>query len=120
MILMFCNRLLVKLKDQTDGKFPISPLAGSYMIGVASCVFALLGVLVIKYLGRKTIFAVGLLNMGICHVAAGVCIQYEWYLTGFIAIIVFIAFFNMSVGNVTFIYTSEVAVDKAAGLAFGF
>ena len=74
MILMFCNRLLIRLRDQTDGKFPISPLAGSYMIGVASCVFALLGVLVIKYLGRKTIFAVGLLVMGICHVAAGVCI----------------------------------------------
>ena len=32
----------------------------------------------------------------------------------------FLAFFNLTVGNITFIYTAEVAVDKAAGIALAF
>ena len=90
------------------------------MIGVASCVFSLLGIIVIKYLGRKVIFVIGNLGMGLSHISAAVCLLNEWYLAAFVSITLFVAFFNLSVGNVTFIYTAEVAVDKAAGIALAF
>ena len=115
-VLMYINRMLVKINDQTGGDFPISPLMGAYCVGIASCIFAFVGALVVKCMGRKMTFVVGFFGMGFSHILAGIALLKSWYLIGFLSMILYIAFFNSTVGNVAFIYTAEVAVDSAAGI----
>ena len=114
---MYFNRMLVKLDEQTGGDFPISPLMGTYCVGIACCIFAFLGVIVIKFFGRRTIYIVGCFGMGFSHVVAGIALLKNQYLIGFSCIILYIVFFQLTIGNVTYIYTAEVAVDSAAGVA---
>ena len=116
-VLMYINRMLVKIGDQTNGEFPISPKIGAICIGVASCVFAFFGALVVRFLGRKTICVVGCFGMGVAHCTAGIALLKGWYMIVFCSMIGYIAFFNSTLGNVAFIYTAEVAVDSAAGIA---
>ena len=62
-------------------------------------------------------FIIGDFGMGFSHIMAAVCLLKEWYLVAFCCMTLFIAFFNLTVGNVTFIYTAEISVDSAAGIA---
>jgi hypothetical protein len=49
--------------------------------------------------------------MAICAAAVGGGIHFEWYLTAYVFMLVFIVCFNVSQGNVAFIYCAEVTVD---------
>ena len=49
--------------------------------------------------------------MAVCMTAVGLGIKYEWYLTGYCFMLIFIFFYNVSTGNVAFIYCAEVTVD---------
>ena len=115
-VVMYISRILIKIDDQTGGDFPISPLIGAYCVGVSTCIFAFMGALVVKLLGRKMIFVVGFFGMGFSHITAGIALIKSWYLVGFFSMISFIAFFDSMVGSVVFIYTAEVAVDSATGI----
>ena len=109
--------MLAKIGDQTGGEFPISPYAGAASIGIVSCIFAFVGAPVVKFMDRKTIFVMGCFGMGFSHILAGLAILKRWYLIAFFSMLSYFAFFNCTVGNITFIYTAEVAVDSAAGIA---
>ena len=85
--------MLVNLDEKTGGDFPISPLMGTYFLGIACCIFAFLGVVVIKYFGRRTIYIVGCFAMGLSHVVAGFALLKNMYLIGFSCIILYIVFF---------------------------
>ena len=65
---MYANRLLENMNEQTDGKFPISPLAGTYVLGIVNALFALVAIIPISYLGRKPILVTG---FGLMSVALG-------------------------------------------------
>lgn len=54
--------------------------------------------------------------MAICMLVMGLGIKYEWYLTSYCFMILFIIAFNLSTGNVAFIYCAEVTVDQASGI----
>ena len=51
--------MLKQMNDQTGGAFPISPIAGTYYLGSVGTVGCLFGVLVLVWMGRKSIFVVG-------------------------------------------------------------
>jgi hypothetical protein len=54
--------------------------------------------------------------MTICHVLIGIFKVAELYLALFIFILAFIAFFQLTIGSVSFIYAAEVCVDSAIGI----
>ena len=81
------------------------------MIGVACAVFAILGAIVVKLVGRRKILIVGSMAMAICMLVMGLGIKYGWHLTAYCFMILFIIAFNVSQGNVAFIYCAEVTVD---------
>ena len=64
-----------------------------------------------KYFGRRNILIFGSAAMAVCMTAVGLGIKYEWYLTGYFFMLIFIFFYNVSTGNVAFIYCAEVTVD---------
>ena len=81
------------------------------MIGVACAVFAILGAIVVKLVGRRKILIIGSMAMAICMLVMGLGIKYGWFLTAYCFMILFIISFNVSQGNVAFIYCAEVTVD---------
>ena len=119
MITMYVNRLLVKMSEQTNGEFPITPAVGGNCVGIASCVFSFLAALLVKFVGRKMIMVIGCFGMGFSHITAGIALMKTWYLIGFLSMIAYISLFNLTMANVSFLYTAEVAVDSAAGIAIG-
>ena len=119
MITMYVGSLLGRLADQTNGAFPISPAVGGNCIGIASCIFSFLAGPLVKYMGRKWIMVLGCFGMGFSHIMAGVSLMQTWYLVAFGCIIAYISIFNLTMANVSFLYTAEVAVDAAAGICIG-
>ena len=130
--LIFCLRLsgigltsiyiismIRNIAEETEGKFPISPVVGGFLLAIVNAVFAVLMSPLVPKFGRKTLSVCGCLGMFLCNVSAGVCLQVKWYMTSFIAMIMFV-FFYVLPGNVIYLYVSEVTVDQAAGLSMGF
>ena len=74
-VTVYATRLLILIKEQTNGEFPISPLAGTIIIGIACAVFAILGAFVVKMIGRRKILIIGSIGMAICMAGTGVAIQ---------------------------------------------
>ena len=119
MITMYAGRLLGKLAEQTNGEFPISPAVGGNCIGIASCIFSFLAGPLVGYVGRKWIMVIGCFGMGFSHIMAGVSVMQTWHLVTFVCMIAYISLFNLTMANVSFLYTAEVAVDAAAGICIG-
>ena len=71
-------------------------------------------------IGRRKILIIGSMGMGVCMAGVGLAIQQQWYLTAYLLLIGFIIFFNVSQGNVAFIYAAEVTVDQASGIVMFF
>ena len=86
--LIFCLRLsgigltsiyiismIRNIADETEGKFPISPVVGGFLLAIVNAVFAVLLSTLVPKFGRKTLSVAGCLGMFLCNVSAGVCLQ---------------------------------------------
>ena len=100
------NNILV----ETDGKFPITPVMGGFLLSAANFVFAIIMSAVVPKFGRKTLAVLGCLGMMFCNISAGACLSEKWYMAAFVSMVMFMGFFCLP-GNVIFIYVSEVTVD---------
>ena len=60
-VLMYAGRLLEKFSKAGNGasEFPITPLAGSIIIGFTSMISTMFAFFVIKYFGRKALLVMG-------------------------------------------------------------
>ena len=68
---VYATRLLILIHEQTNDQFPISPLVGTILIGVACAVFAILGAVVVKLVGRRKILIIGSIAMAFCMLIMG-------------------------------------------------
>lgn len=89
------------------------------MIGYMNGFAAILGIIAISLLGRRTLLIVGHVNMTVVMGFAGYSFLYGYAFASYIAILLFIMFFHLSHGTVTWLYTPEVTVDAASGFALG-
>ena len=103
--------------EEQGGGFGISPLQGTYIIGAANAVSALIALATIAYFGRRTIYISGQFFMCAFLFFCGYSVLEEWNLSSFIFINLFIAAFQLSQGSVAWLYIPEVCVDAASGLA---
>ena len=120
-IIIFTNRLLTKMSEQEDGgsDFPITPLQGTYIIGLANIIGSNIPVLYSGKVGRRPVFILGQLGMATSLFLVGLSVYQQWNMTSFIMIIVFIFSYQLAQGNFCFLYIPEVCVDSATGLALG-
>ena len=93
-VIPYANRLVVSMNESSDGEFPISPLAATYIMGVMQAVGAMFAYLPITYFGRKPILMFGQLSMAICWFICGLGLILEWYITVFVCLLLFIFFFQ--------------------------
>ena len=103
--------------EKQGGSIGITPLQGTYIIGVANAFFALVALSVISCFGRRSIYIVGHLSMAIVLFVCGLASYHSWNMLSFVSIIVFIGVFHLSQGSINWLYTPEVCVDAATGLA---
>ena len=73
---VYATRLLILIHEQTNNEFPISPLVGTIIIGVACALFAILGAIIVKFVGRRKILIIGSAAMAICMTTVGLGIKY--------------------------------------------
>ena len=61
----------------------------------------------------------GQVVMGVCCIAAGLCLIFKAYIWTYILILAFIFAFSIGTGSVAWVYCSEVTMDKASGFVIG-
>ena len=47
------------MEEEGDGSFPITPLTGTYIVGLSNAIPAIFMIAGINWLGRKTIYMAG-------------------------------------------------------------
>ena len=92
-VIPYTNRLLVSIKESSDGKFPISPLVGAYFMAFMQAIGALLAYIPITYFGRKPILMFGQFAMAVSFFFAGLSIIMKWYTAIFVFLNLFILSF---------------------------
>jgi len=90
---MYAPQLLEDMQEKSGGTFPISPLVGSYLVGLANGVAAILSMFTGGFFGRKTIFLTGHALMTFFQLAVGFCASSGYDMASFIGIILFIVSF---------------------------
>ena len=79
--------------EKQGGGFGITPLEGTYIIGAANAVFAIIALGVISCLGRRPIYIIGQLSMAVVLFICGLSVHNEWNLLSFPCINAFLACF---------------------------
>ena len=114
-IVMYFNRMLININEQTGTEL-ISPVAGTYLMGITNTVGAILAVIPISRMGRKTIYLTGYLGMTILHVLVGLSQIYSLNMLQFVCILCFLLTFQIFQGGPAWLYFSETIVDASSGL----
>lgn len=117
-IIMYAGRLLEIYNDEAKEQgteFPISPLAGSMIIGLTSSAGTVLAFFLISYFGRRTLLVMGQIGVAVPLFAAGFCLMYQYAMTSFILICAFIFIYQFTLASVAWLYIPEVTLDKASG-----
>ena len=91
--MVYVGRLLIQLDEQTGGEFPISPVTGSFVLGLANMVGAYGTMLYVNKVGRKKIFVGGHIGMCISLAICGFCIRKELSMGTFVTLATFATFF---------------------------
>jgi len=113
---IFCTTLLIEIERKTNGEFPLKVKDGAFFIGVANTFFATFATIPIRYIGRKKILFGGHFLMGTAQVLIGVMYMIDQYVALYCFLILFISGFQLSTGNLSFIYFAEACVDSAMGV----
>ena len=74
LVTIYVYSMLGKIAVETDGKFPISPVLGSFLVNLSNLVFAILLSPIVPKFGRKPFALIGCFGMLICNISAGACL----------------------------------------------
>ena len=69
---VFITQLLIILKEDTDGAFPVSPGLGAFLVAVVNMIGTILALIPVRLLGRKAIFMIGYGGMSLDLLLIGV------------------------------------------------
>lgn len=83
------------------------------LVGGVNFLTTLIGLVLLKYFGRKPLMFVGNLVMSICLFALGFCLLNNQNALSIVFIFTFIAFFEFSSGTIVWLYMAEILQDKA-------
>lgn len=118
-IVVFSTTILLKLKEETNGEFPIQPRDGTILINLVTPIVAVLSFLVYKSLNRRTLLLLSHTFLVAAHGAIGLSMITEQYVILFVCMLLFLAWFQFFEGAMCFIYPAEVCVDTGMGVVLG-
>ena len=104
-------------KSTGDGS--ASALLQTVLVGVVNVLFTLVAIKYVDKLGRKPLLLAGSAGMAVCLATIGAAFFYgvlQGYLV-LIAILVYIAFFAISLGPLTFVVIAEIFPNRTRGRA---
>lgn len=116
-MLIFSTTLLVKIKEVTEGEFPISPTNGTVLILAGLPLTSVLSMWVLKYFGRKTLMLAGHIGYVIVWAIAGISMLFDLHILLFLCVFAFMVWFVLTEGAMAYVYPAEVCVDSGMGLA---
>ena len=90
---VYITQLLILLKEQTNGEFPISPGLGAFITAIANLIGVLVSFIPMRLMGRKSIFVMGYGCLSVLLFVIGLAYLKEWNIAMFIAICVYIFIF---------------------------
>ena len=117
---VFITQLLIMLKEQTEGQFPVSPGLGAFSVAVVNMIGTIFALVPVRLLGRKSIFMMGYGGMSLDLLLIGLAYLKQWNMTMFIAVCVYTFIFQSTIGGITYFYMAETTLDRATGLSLFF
>lgn len=117
-VCIFSGNLLEFIHEK-EPDFPIEIRDGILVVGLVSFAGAVLGAIPGRLMGRIPILTSSHLLIAITHAIIGILYEFEYYMSAFIMIQIFILWFYLGTGNVSFIYCGEACVDQAMGIVLG-
>ena len=80
---IYITQLLIARQEATDGKFPVSPVLGAFIVAMTNLIGCLIAFIPMKLLGRKTILMMGYGGMSVSLFVIGLALLCEWDMTMF-------------------------------------
>ena len=77
MLTVYANRLIVQIKEQGDGTFPITPVQGTYIVGGSQVLGAFFTFLYAGRIGRRPVFIIGYFLMALVLFVCGLSMLME-------------------------------------------
>ena len=112
-IIFYSNQIF-----QVRGLSQIDKTLLTILVGFVNMVTTVTALIFVDKLGRKFLNQIGSIGMCLAMFIISLFEYYSWsVLYKFILILVFIGFFESSLGPVGFIYASEVMIDKVLGFS---
>jgi len=118
-VCIYSSTILKEIMEQTNGEFPIKIREGVLIVGATTMVSAILGALPARFMGRVLILTSSHMALAITHAIIAILYAQRSYLAMYIFMQVFIFWFYIGTGNVSFIYAGEACVDQAMGVVLG-
>ena len=87
------------------------------LIGLSLAVPTWISILYINKVGRRPLFIIGSLFMGLTLFICGLGALNSWNMTAFLMILAFVVSFSTTHGPICWLYVPEVCVGAATGLA---
>jgi len=87
------------------------------LVGLVNFGTTFIGLALITKFGRKTLMIVGNIGMLVCLAVVGVTLLAEANVVMVVFVLLFITFFEMSSGPITWLYMAEIMPDKSLTIA---
>lgn len=112
-ISLYSGEILKSMQGRGGG---LSVTTGVYMIMIAGFVAHAVGILTVKFIGRKTLLIWGHISMALIHAGIGMRNVYKNDNMVIILIIAFMFAYGMTTGPVAWVYAAETVIDSAMGI----
>ena len=111
---MYSNTILHEI---TAGS-AIDPRIGAIILGTVSVIGGLASFKVLKTWGRRPLLIFGYVGISMCHIAIGFLTIYKVDIANLCCLCLFMFLYQITTGQITWIYTVEVCVDVSLGVSF--
>lgn len=118
-VCIYSSTILDEIMKETNGEFPITIREGVLIIGTVTMLSAFLGVFPAKFMGRVLILTSSHMALAITHAIIAILYYVRSYVAMYAFMQIFIFWFYVGTGNVSFIYAGEACVDQAMGVVLG-
>ena len=108
-IILFSNNLFNDLS--------LSSETITFMIGITNFSASILGILLLFRVGRKKLMVTGNFFIAVSHFITGACLYLGYDIVVVTSVLLFLVFFEVSSGPVSWLYIAETMEDKAVSTA---
>ena len=112
-VIAFSTSIFKKILAGPD---TITPEQGTYCVGATSAISAMLGILVVRNFGRRTLLVWGHALMALIHFVIAFCalMEYQIFIIGLVNL--FLLIYLTTSGPVAWIYSAETCTDSTLGI----